>query len=221
MNLVIIGGHGKVALLTAPKLVAAGHQVSSVIRSQSQSDDVAAAGATPVVADIEALDIAQIAQLIADFDVVVWSAGAGGGSSERTYAVDRDSAIRTMQAAESAGTKLFVMVSWLGSVPDHGVDPANPFFAYADAKLAADDYLRGSALNWIILGPGRLTLAEPTGSITLHPAGAYDATNSNTSRANVAQVIAQVVSHPAPVTAKFIGFTDGDTAISQALAGAQ
>ena len=30
------------------------------------------------------------------------------------------------------------------------------FFAYAEAKAAADAYLRGTSLDWTILGPGAL-----------------------------------------------------------------
>ena len=52
------------------------------------------------------------------------------------------------------------MVSYFGAGPDHGVPQDDPFFAYAEAKAAADAYLRASELAWTVLGPGRLTL-EP------------------------------------------------------------
>ena len=48
----IIGGHGKVALLAEPMLVDAGHQVTGIIRAESQSADLMARGATPEVVDI-------------------------------------------------------------------------------------------------------------------------------------------------------------------------
>ncbi|BAS10342.1 conserved hypothetical protein [Arthrobacter sp. Hiyo4] len=60
-----------------------------------------------------------------------------------------------MDAAAEAGVGRYVMVSYLGAGPDHGVAAENSFFAYADAKAAADEYLRGTALAWTILGPGR------------------------------------------------------------------
>ena len=41
-RIVMIGGHGKVALLAAPLLVEAGHEVISLIRNPDQADDVAA-----------------------------------------------------------------------------------------------------------------------------------------------------------------------------------
>src|SRR5690625_2427550 len=60
---VILGGHGKIALLTAPKLKKAGYVVDSVIRNPQQSSDVEAAGATPVVLDIETADTQALADV--------------------------------------------------------------------------------------------------------------------------------------------------------------
>ena len=97
-RILIIGGHGKVALLLAPLLVSRGDDVSSVIRNADHGADVSATGATPVVADVEALSLDELAALSTGYDAVVWSAGAGGGSPARTYAVDRDAAIRSMDA---------------------------------------------------------------------------------------------------------------------------
>jgi Trk K+ transport system NAD-binding subunit len=80
----IIGGHGKVALLTAPLLVEAGHTVVSVFRNPAHTAEVEATGAQAVVADIEHLSTDQLAELFSDQDALVWSAGAGGGSPART-----------------------------------------------------------------------------------------------------------------------------------------
>ena len=103
MRIAIIGGHGKVALRLAPLLAERGDLVSSLVRDPDQSAAVAATGATPVVADVEHLDVAGIAAHLAGHDAVVWTAGAGGGDPGRTRAVDRDAAIRSMDAARSAG----------------------------------------------------------------------------------------------------------------------
>ena len=157
-RVVVIGGHGKVALELARILTDRGDEVDSVFRNPEHSDDVAATGARPVVADIERLDTDALADLVAGHDAVVFSAGAGGGNPERTYAVDRDAAIRLIDAAGQAGAPRFLMVSYFGAGPDHGVPPGDPFFAYAEAKAAADAYLRASELAWTVLGPGRLTL---------------------------------------------------------------
>ncbi|MFL2001678.1 SDR family oxidoreductase [Microbacterium sp. A1-JK] len=212
MKVLVLGGHGKVALLLAPLLAARGDDVTSVIRNPEHAGDVTAAGASSLVLDVEAADEAALRDAVDGYDAVVWSAGAGGASAERTYAVDRDAAIRTMDAAAATGVRRFVMVSWIGSTPDHGISPDDSFFAYADAKLAADDHLRATALDWTILGPGTLTLGEPTGTITLAPEG-----KGEVSRADVAAVIAASLADDRTV-GRFIRFGGGDTPIAEALA---
>ena len=69
--------------------------------------------------------------------------------------MDRDAAIRVIDATGQAGTRRFVMVSYFGAGPDHGVPEGDSFFPYADAKAAADAHLRASNLDWTVLGPGR------------------------------------------------------------------
>lgn len=193
-RIIVFGGHGRIALLLAPLLVARGDEVTAVIRNPAHAEEVAATGAHPVVADIENADADAVADLISGHDAVVWSAGAGGGDPRRTYAVDRDAAIRTMDAAESIGVDRYVMVSWIGSTADHGVDPANSFFAYADAKWQADAHLAGTSLDWTILGPGTLTFDAPTGRIQLDESG-----RAAVARADVAAVIAQALVEPATI----------------------
>ena len=122
-------------------------------------------GATPVLADVETATAEELADQLRGHDAVVWSAGAGGGNPERTYAVDRDAAIRSMDAAAAAGVQRYVMVSYLGAGKDHGVPEDNSFFPYAEAKAAADEYLKSTSLDWTILGPGALTLEPATGKI--------------------------------------------------------
>src|SRR6201994_2296840 len=183
-RVIVIGGRGKVALLLAPILVERGDEVTSVFRNPDHSDDVAGTGAHPVVADIERLDTDALADLLTGYDAVVFSAGAGGGNPARTYAVDRDAAIRVIDAAAQAGVRRFVMVSYFGAGPDHGVPQDNPFFPYAEAKAAADAQLRASDLDWTVLGPGRLTSEPPTGRIVIGNG------KGEVSRADVALVVA-------------------------------
>lgn len=213
MKITLIGGHGKVAQLAEPLLVEAGHEVRAVIRNPDQVADIEATGAGAVVIDIQRLDEEGWKDLIADSDAVVWTAGAGGGDPERTYAVDRDGAIASMDAAARAGARRYIMVSYFGAGPDHGVDPDNGFFAYAESKAAADEHLRGTDLDWTILGPSGLTMEEPSGRIDV------EAEESSTvSRANVAQVIAAVIDRP-ETFGRFVQFNDGETPIPEAVAG--
>ncbi|WP_194408728.1 SDR family oxidoreductase [Microbacterium cremeum] len=212
-RILIFGGHGKVALLLEPLLVRDGHTVTAVIRDPAHEAEVAATGAQPVVADVELLDVEQLTNLVAGNDVVVWSAGAGGGDPARTYAVDRDAAIRSMEAAAAARVDRFVMVSWLGSRPDHGVAADSSFFPYADAKRAADEHLAASALDWTILAPGALTLDPPTGRIEVDPVG-----RGAVPRADVAATIAAAIADDSTI-GRTIRFGGGDEVIGHAIAG--
>lgn len=217
-RIAIIGGHGKVALELSRILAADGHEVTSIIRNPDHRTDVTATGATAALLDVEHASTAEIAEVLRSHDAVVWSAGAGGGSPERTYAVDRDAAIRSMDAAAEAGVRRYIMVSYLGAGPDHGVPRDNGFFAYAEAKAAADAYLRGTGLDWTILGPGALTDGPGNGMIDVNPADTSAGTG--TARANVALVVDAALALPATVR-RTIEFRDGALPIAAALDSAE
>ncbi len=211
-RILLIGGHGKVALLLEPLLAARGDDVTAVIRNPDHADDVTATGAVPLVADIEVFDTEQLTNLVSANDAVVWSAGAGGGDPARTAAVDRDAAIRSIDAAVAAGVRRYVMVSYFAAGPDHGVAPDSSFFAYAEAKAAADAHLRASGLDWTIVAPSGLTLEPPTGRIDV------DAGTSGTvPRADVAAVIAAVLADDTTI-GRTIRFNGGSVPIPEAVA---
>ena len=218
---VIIGAHGKIALLAAPRLVDAGYAVDGVIRNPDHADDIRATGANPVELSLEDAGVDDLAQAFTGADAVVFAAGAGGGNPARTDAVDHKGAVRAMDAAQQAGVDRFVLVSYARALVD--VDTLNPedsFFPYAKAKHDADEHLRSTNLDYTILGPGRLTLepatekiviADRTGAVEGLPAEA-----AVTSRDNVAAVIAHVLIENAG-SRQTINFYDGDTAIADAI----
>ena len=126
-RIVIVGGHGKVALLLAPILAARGDEVVSLIRDPGQSADVARTGAAPLALSVETASTAELVSAFDGADAVVWSAGAGGkGGPGRTDAVDRVAAIRSMEATLQAGVPRYVMVSWNGSFGDDPVPADHP-----------------------------------------------------------------------------------------------
>ncbi|VXC69960.1 NAD-dependent dehydratase [Arthrobacter sp. 9V] len=213
-RIAIIGGHGKVALHLSRILSGEGHDVTSFIRNPDHVADVTDTGASAEVLDVENSTTAELAQAFKGHDAVVWSAGAGGGNPARTYAVDRDAAIRSMDAASEAGVKRYVMVSYIGAARDHGVPADNPFFAYAEAKATADDYLRSTDLDWTVLGPGTLTNEPATGLIQTAPENPGNGTE--TSRANVALVAAAVLELPGTIH-RTIAFKDGTKDVVDAL----
>ncbi|WP_150461955.1 SDR family oxidoreductase [Nesterenkonia ebinurensis] len=223
-KVIIVGGHGKIALLAAPRLVDAGLRVESLIRNPDHADAVAVTGAVPRLLDIEQADLSSLAEAFAGAWAVVFSAGAGGGNPARTKAVDHQAAVRTMDAAAQAGAQRYVMVSYSRSEVDiNTLDPQSSFYPYAEAKHHADNYLRATELDYTILGPGKLTAEPATGKIiTTDAEGAVGAssqggpTATETSRENVAEVIRHVLVEGAAVR-QTVNFFDGDTPISDAI----
>lgn len=216
MRVTIFGGHGKIALLLAPMLVEAGHEVTSVVRNPDHVADVEATGATARVSSVEDADTAALADLLSGQDAVVWSAGAGGGDPDRTYAVDRDAAIRSMDAAQAADVRRYVMVSFMGASLDHSVPEDDPFHAYAQSKAEADEHLRTSELEWTILGPSTLSMTVGTERVDVEPLdeGESAADVASTSRANVAHMIVAALGSDAAI-GRQVEFTDGGTPISE------
>ncbi|WP_120003200.1 SDR family oxidoreductase [Nesterenkonia muleiensis] len=223
-NIVIVGGHGKIALLTAPRLIDAGFAVDSLIRNPAHAEEVEATGAAPVLLDVEQAETQTLAEAFAGAWAVVFSAGAGGGNPARTKAVDHLAAVRTMDAAAQAGVSRYVMVSYSRSEVDiHSLDPESSFYPYAEAKHHADHYLRGTELDYTILGPGRLTDEPASGSVILTDAAGAAGTSAQggaeatrTSRGNVAEVIRHVLVSGA-ASRQVINFFDGDAPISEAI----
>ncbi len=209
MRITIVGGHGKIALLLAPLLVEAGHEVTSVVRNPDHVTDVEETGATALVSSVEDADTDALTELLSGQDAVVWSAGAGGGSPERTDAVDRDAAIRSMDAAVAAGVSRYVMVSFSGATAGHLVPADDPFRRYQDAKIAADEHLRGTELDWTVLGPGALT-TDPSDGRVNPDASSRDGDESP--RELVAQVAAAVLAD-GRASRKTLVFGAGDVPI--------
>ena len=92
------------------------------------------------VVDLEHATTGALARLLTGHDAVVYAAGAGYGSSTRQKtAIDRDAAIRTVDAARLSGVRRFVMISSMGV--DLPVLPG-AFGTYLRLKAEADGYLR-------------------------------------------------------------------------------
>jgi len=209
----MFGGHGRVALLATRILSERGHRVTSVIRDPDQSDEVRAHGGEPRVADVQQQSLTDLAELVRGHDAVVWSAGAGGGSADRTWAIDRDAAILSVQAAAKAGVDRYVMVSWSGSVLDHGVPQDDDFFAYAQSKMTADAVVRDSGLRWTVVAPSTLTDDEATGEVD------WDGSATQVPRGDVAQVVADVLEDEGTVGRTY-RFNGGGTSVAEFLRSA-
>ncbi|HEX6445263.1 MAG TPA: NAD(P)-binding oxidoreductase [Streptosporangiales bacterium] len=214
MRVVIAGGHGQIALLLERRLAERGDEAVGIVRNAAHTADLAAAGATAVVADLETSRVDEVAETVAGADAVVFAAGAGPGSgAPRKLTVDRDAAILLADAAVATGVRRYVMVSAM-HVDEADPDSDDVFQVYLRAKAAADADLRGRDLDWTIVRPGRLTDGPGTGLVRLGEQVPF----GEIPRADVAAVLAGVLDEPATIGRQF-DVVSGDTPVETALRG--
>jgi uncharacterized protein YbjT (DUF2867 family) len=212
MEVVIAGGHGQIALRLAKLLSERGETVRSVIRNPDHAADVEAAGAEPVVFDLEEGSGADLAEVVSGADAVVFAAGAGPGSGPaRKRTVDLGAAVKLIEAAQVAKTRRYVMVSSIGADdPAGGSEAMRP---YLEAKAEADAAVAASGLDYTIVRPGPLTNDSGTSRVTV----GSDVGRAEVTRDDVAAVIVGVLDEPATIGKTFV-LVGGDTPIPTALA---
>ncbi|MFJ1792010.1 NAD(P)H-binding protein [Kitasatospora griseola] len=219
MRIVIAGGHGRIALRLERLLGARGDEVAGIVRRPEQAGELLAAGAEPVVCDLESATVAEVAGHLEGADAAVFAAGAGAGSgAARKETVDRGACVLFADAAEAAGVRRFIVVSSMGAdrEPPAGTDPV--FAAYLRAKAAADADVRSRAgLDWTILRPGSLTDDPGTGRVALAAATG----RGEVPRDDVAAVLAALLDEPrtAGLTLELVGGNSPVDAAVSALVG--
>jgi uncharacterized protein YbjT (DUF2867 family) len=211
MRVAIAGGHGQIALRLASVLTERGDEVRSLIRNPDHGGDVRAAGAEPVVCDLEHASEDDVAAAIDGVDAVVFAAGAGPGSGpERKWTMDYGGAVKLIEAARRAGIRRYVIVSSMGA--DANASGDDTFSVYLQAKGRADDDLRASGLDYTVVRPGRLTNDAGTGRVTL----GENVARGEISRDDVAQVLAAVLHAPNAI-GKTVDLVAGDVPVQDAV----
>ncbi|QFQ99755.1 SDR family oxidoreductase [Streptomyces phaeolivaceus] len=192
MRIVIAGGHGQIALRLERLLAARGHEVAGIIRRAEHADELRAAGAEPVLCDLESASAEEVAAHLQGADAAVFAAGAGPGSgAARKDTVDRGAAVLFADAAVRTGVRRHIVVSSMGADPNHEGDDV--FDVYQRAKGEADAYVRGLDLDWTILRPGLLTDDAGTGLVRLEASTG----RGPIPRDDVAAVLAELLETPA------------------------
>jgi uncharacterized protein YbjT (DUF2867 family) len=191
MNVAIAGAHGRIARRLARLLVARGDRVRGLFRNPEHAADLQADGSEPVVCDLETAGVEEIAAAIAGAEAVVFAAGAGPGSgAERKLTLDRDGAIKLLEAARAAQVEQYVMISSVGAEsPPEGDDV---FSVYLRAKAEADRALAASDRTWTIVRPGFLQDDPGTGSVRIDT----EPCRREVPRDDVAAVLAAVLHEP-------------------------
>ena len=214
MHVVIAGGHGKIALRLTARLAARADIVTSLVRNPDHRADVEQAGGRPVVVDLEATTVDDLAPILRGADAVVFAAGAGPGSgAARKDTVDRAAAVLLAEAARAAGVHRYLLVSSTGvdDPPRPGTDEV--WAAYLAAKKAAEEAVRASALAWTILRPGALTDDPGTGRVLLAPPPVPPA---EVTRDDTAAVLVALLDTPA-TAGQVLELRAGDTDVDEAV----
>jgi uncharacterized protein YbjT (DUF2867 family) len=214
MDVAIAGGHGQIGRRLARLLAARGDRVRGLIRNPDHSDDVRSDGAEPVVCNLESAFVDEVASAVSGADAVVFAAGAGPGSgAERKMTLDRDGAVKLVEAAQSAGVPRYVIVSSVGA--ESPPDGDDVFSVYLRAKAEADRALMESDRDWTVVRPGMLTNDPGTGRVRIQE----DPIRAEVTRDDVAAVLAAVVDESRAV-GRVLYVVGGDDPIEDALLAA-
>src|SRR3954452_23335464 len=182
MKVLVAGATGALGKQLVPRLVANGHDVVGMTRSESKQDLLRALGARPVVAD--ALDPDQVARAVADSepDVIVHQLTALSGALDMRH-FDRNFALtnrlRTegtdhlLAAGRAIGLRRFVAQSYAGwpfaraggavKAEEDPLDPAPPAdmrqtlaaIRHLEGAVAGADWTEGIVLRYgAFYGPG-------------------------------------------------------------------
>ena len=212
MQVVIAGGHGKVARILARELVAAGHTPISLVRNAAHRDELVSDGAQVAVIDLEHDGLDPVAEVLDGADAAVFTAGAGGGSTpDRTNAVDREGAILFAQAAKQSGVPRLVILSGAG-VDDYDPSSEDSFEIYCHAKSDADAFVRTLDIDWVIVRPDGLTDGPGSGLFTV----AEQVTRRGIARSDVAAILLDLSVGPNPGRIQF-EVTSGNQPLRAAL----
>jgi nucleoside-diphosphate-sugar epimerase len=209
VNVVIVGGHGKIALRLERLLAERGDSPRGIIRATDQAKDLEAIGAEPIVLDIENVEIDDA---VAGADAVIFAAGAGAGSGPaRKQTVDFDGAVKLIKAAGSHGIRRYVMASAMGvNHPERWSDAMRPYY---EAKAAADRNVMDSGLDYTIVRPGMLTDDPGTGMVQI---AEKLETGGSVTRDDVAAVIAEALVADEAIGKSFDLLNDG-TPVAEAV----
>ncbi len=203
MKLTIFGATGATGTCLTEQALAAGHQVTAVVRDPARMSVPAATGLRVVTADL--MDPAAISESVADADAVLAAFGPRGTGPSTVL---REGTRSVIEAMHKEGTRRLIALS--GSiVTDEGEGPAlrylvkplarGTFMRHVAADMrGAEEEIRESGLDWTIVRPPRLTSGPASGSYRT----AVDRNlprGLTVSRADLAAYMLAIISDPATI----------------------
>lgn len=180
-----------------------------MIRKEEQAQTIKELGGHPILADLEG----NVDKAVDNMEAIIFAAGSGPKTGpDKTTAVDKNGAIKLVDAAKKKGIERFVMLSSVGS--DNPEQAQEGMRHYLEAKHDADEYLIASGLTYTIVRPVALTNEQAIGKIFVDEK--VDHTNKSIPRADVAAVLAQSVTEEKTFNETFEIFS-GTLPIKEAL----
>ena len=148
-RVLLLGATGTIGRATLGALRDRGHEVVCVVRPGRRTglDGVLAEGTSVEIREAELTDPASVGDALArePLDAVVSCMASRTGSPRDAWAVDHDAHLRVLGAARDAGAGQFVLLS--------AICVQKPRLAFQHAKLAFEEALRDSGLDWSIVRP--------------------------------------------------------------------
>ncbi|CAK8053889.1 SDR family oxidoreductase [Eupransor demetentiae] len=212
-KVLVIGAHGKVGRIIVQQLGEAGKQVFAGFRTEDQFGGVTGQkNVTPILFNLQMLKEEMVKIFKKNnFDAIIFSAGAGGASDALTTQIDLDGAIKTMDAAEEAGIKRYLMVSAAGAdIRDVWV--GSGIYTYFMMKHYADRILKDSDLDYTIVRPS--TLSDEAGKGTVKNNFVFGQDASSISREDVATFVTTALDAKTAYR-KIYAITAGDEPIQE------
>ncbi|MEH6682634.1 MAG: NAD(P)H-binding protein [Sediminicola sp.] len=210
MKILVIGSTGRVGRLLVHKLLLKDHFV--VTGSRQDGSEFKGDNTGHVKIDLT-WDVETIAAAIPqDTDAIYFVSGSRG---KNLLQIDLHGAIKTMQAADQAGIRRYLMLSSVFSLQPERWNEAflRDLTDYNIAKHYADKWLiESSGLDYTILQPGALQETTGSGKIKVN----IDTPGTN-SIENVVDTLIACLGQRTTL-GKVITMHDGDTEIEEALA---
>ena len=209
-KVLVIGANGLTGTHITEKLKGlSGFEPIAMIRDEKQKEKFDKMKVKTVLGDLEG----DLDEAIKSADQVIFAAGSGSSTgTDKTYAVDRDGAIKSIDKSKEHGIEKYVMLSSMGA-HDPGIVDEGSFRDYLVAKHDADEYLKKSGLDYTIIRPGALSKEDGTGKIEAAP---HLNKRGRISREDVAEVMINALSS-ADASDQTFEILEGDKTIEEAI----
>jgi uncharacterized protein YbjT (DUF2867 family) len=155
--------------------------------------------------------VPEVAAAITGASAAVFAAGAGPGSgAQRKLTMDRDGAIKLLEAAAEADVPRYVIISAVGA--ENPPDRDDVGSVYLQAKAQADEAVQASDREWTIVRPGGLTDEPGSGRVRID----LEPFRGEIPRDDVAAVLDAVLQE-AHAAHRILYVNAGEVAVEQAL----